>query len=108
VPPWDTQYPSPFMQRYAGRMTKEVVFAQLARFWYETALSAGPSSFGSLKAVADPRRIVFGSDWPYCPDDMADDMIAALGDENMLDAKERTAIERTNALALFPRLAYFS
>ena len=58
-----------------------MVFAQLRRFWYETALAAGPSSFGSLEEVADPQRIVFGSDWPYCPGDMADDMIAALGDE---------------------------
>ena len=32
-------------------------------------------------------------------------MIAALADERMLDAKERTAIERDNALALFPRFA---
>ena len=105
VPPWDTQYPSPFMERYAGKMTKEVVFAQLRRFWYETALAAGPSSFGSLEAVADPQRIVFGSDWPYCPGDMADDMIAALGDDKMLDAKRRAAIERDNALKLFPRFA---
>jgi predicted TIM-barrel fold metal-dependent hydrolase len=105
VPPWDTQYPSPFMDRYAGKMTKEVVFEQLRRFWYETALAAGPSSFGSLKVVADPKQIVFGSDWPYCPGDMADDMIAALGDDKMLDAKRRAAIERDNALKLFPRFA---
>jgi predicted TIM-barrel fold metal-dependent hydrolase len=105
VPPWDTQYPSPFMERHGARMTKEVVFAQLRRFWYETALAAGPSSIGSLEVVADPQRIVFGSDWPYCPGDMADDMIAALGDDNMLDPKRRAAIERDNALKLFPRFA---
>jgi predicted TIM-barrel fold metal-dependent hydrolase len=104
-PPWDTQYPSPFMQRYAGKVTPELVFSQLRRFWYETALAAGPSTLGSLKAVADPAQIVFGSDWPYCPTEMAGDMIAALGDETMLDAKERAAIEQKNALALFPRFA---
>jgi predicted TIM-barrel fold metal-dependent hydrolase len=105
VAPWDSQYPSPFMQRYAGRVTPELVFSQLRRFWYETALAAGPSTMGSLKAVADPTRIVFGSDWPYCPSEMADDMIAALADNTMLDAGERAAIERGNALALFPRFA---
>ena len=105
VPPWDMQYPSPFMQRYAGRVTPQFVYGQVRRFWYETALSAGPSTFGSLKQVADPTRILFGSDWPYCPSEMAGDMIAALGDERMLDATERAAIERTNALALFPRFA---
>jgi len=105
VPPWDTQYPSPFMQRHAGKVTPELVFSQLRRFWYETALAAGPSTYGSLKEIADPSRIVFGSDWPYCPTEMAGDMIASLADQAMLDAKQRAAIERNNALALFPRFA---
>jgi 6-methylsalicylate decarboxylase len=104
-PPWDTQYPSPFMDRYAGKVTPDLVFSQLGRFWYETALAAGPSTFGSLKEIADPARIVFGSDWPYCPTEMCGDMIAALADDAMLDAKQRAAIERNNALALFPRFA---
>jgi predicted TIM-barrel fold metal-dependent hydrolase len=104
-PPWDTQYPSPFMQRYAGKVTPDLVYAQLRKFWYETALAAGPSTLGSLKEVADPKQIVFGSDWPYCPTEMCGDMIAALADDDMLDAKERAAVERNNALALFPRLA---
>src|SRR5208282_3820837 len=105
MPPWDSQYPSPFMQRYAGRVTPELVFSQLRRFWYETALAARPPTMRSLQEVADPTRIVFGSDWPYCPSEMADDMIAALADDTMLDAGERAAIERGNALALFPRFA---
>ena len=105
MPPWDTQYPSPFMQRYAGKVTPELVFSQLGRFWYETALAAGPSTLGSLQEVADPARIVFGSDWPYCPTEMAGDMIAALASAAMLSAGERAAIERGNALALFPRFA---
>ncbi len=105
VPPWDTQYPSPFMQRYAGKVTPKLVFSQLRRFWYETALAAGPSTYGSLKEIADPARIVFGSDWPYCPTEMCGDMIAALANDTMLDAKARAAIERANALTLFPRFA---
>ena len=103
VPPWDAQYPSPFMQRHSGRVTADLVRGQLKRFWYETALAAGPETFGSLKAVANPDRILFGSDWPYCPDDMTEDMIDALGDATMLDRKQRAAIERGNALHLFPR-----
>jgi 6-methylsalicylate decarboxylase len=104
-PPWDTQYPSPFMDHYAGKITPELVYAQLGKFWYETALSAGPSTLGSLKEVADSARIVFGSDWPYCPTEMCGDMIAALDGGGMLDAKERAAVNRTNALALFSRFA---
>jgi 6-methylsalicylate decarboxylase len=104
-PPWDTQYPSPFMDRYAGKVTPELVYSQLGRFWYETALAAGPSTYGSLKEIAEPTQIVFGSDWPYCPTEMCGDMIAALADDAMIDAKQRAAIERNNALALFPRFA---
>ena len=93
------------MQRHAGGVSRDLVLSQLRRFWYETALAAGPQTFGSLKAVAAPDRIMFGSDWPYCPDDMTADMTRALGDESMLDARERAAVERDNAVKLFPRLA---
>lgn len=103
VPPWDAQYPSAFMQRYAGRVTPELVLSQFRRFWYETALAAGPQTFGSLKAVADPQRILFGSDWPYCPDDMTDDMVNSLAANGMIEPAERRAIECANALDLFPR-----
>jgi predicted TIM-barrel fold metal-dependent hydrolase len=103
LPPWNAQYPSPFLQRYAGRMTPELVLSQFRRFWYETAVAAGPQTFASLKLVADPQRILFGTDWPYCADDMTDDMVNALADNDMLDATLRRAIERTNAVSLFPR-----
>lgn len=105
VPPWDKQYPSPFMERHSGSVTAELVLEQMRHFWYETALAAGPQTFGSLKAVADPGRIVFGSDWPYCPDVMTQDMLKALASVNMSDEEERKAVERGNALRLFPRFA---
>jgi predicted TIM-barrel fold metal-dependent hydrolase len=102
-PPWSTLYPSRFLQRHAEHLTPEFVLSQFRRFWYETAVAAGPQVFGSLKVVADPQRILFGTDWPYCADDMTDDMVHALADDTMLDASWRHAIERTNALSLFPR-----
>jgi predicted TIM-barrel fold metal-dependent hydrolase len=105
VSPWDKQYPSPFMQRHGGELTAETVLSDLRRFWYETALAAGPQTFGSLKEVAAPERILFGSDWPYCPDVMTADMIRALTDQSGLDANEVQAIGRGNALRLFPRFA---
>ena len=103
VAPWDTQYPSPFMTRYEGKVTQELILDMYKRFWYETALSAGPQAMGSLLNVADPTHILFGSDWPYCPDDMTGDMIAALNGNSELGAKQLQAIERDNALLLFPR-----
>ena len=103
APPWDEQYPSPFMERHSGRVTVELVLAQMRRFWYDTALAAGPQTFGCLRTVADPGRILFGSDWPYCPDAMTEDMLKALAGVSFSE-KERQAIERDNALSLLPRL----
>jgi len=37
------------------------------RFWYDTALSSTPAAFPSLLSVADPDRILFGSDFPFAP-----------------------------------------
>jgi predicted TIM-barrel fold metal-dependent hydrolase len=38
------------------------VLAYLRRFYYETALSANPFALSSLQELADPSRIVFGSE----------------------------------------------
>jgi predicted TIM-barrel fold metal-dependent hydrolase len=105
VSPFDKQYPSPFMTRHEGKVDQELIFSQLRRFWYDTALSAGPQTFGSLLQVADPERILFGSDWPYCPENMAEDMIHALDSNPLLNKTQLAAIERGNALRLFPRFA---
>jgi predicted TIM-barrel fold metal-dependent hydrolase len=48
--------------------------------------------------------VLFGSDWPYVPESLVDDTVAALA-ESMPDPAARAAIERGNALTLFPRLA---
>ena len=103
--PWDTQYRSPFMDAYAGKVTKDLVLSKIRRFYFDTALSAGPQSLGSLLQVADHDKILFGSDWPYCPEIMATDMIAELENNPLLDEKLKRAISRDNALKLFPRLA---
>jgi predicted TIM-barrel fold metal-dependent hydrolase len=105
APPWDRQYPSPYMERHGGKLTVQTVLSDLGLFWYETALAAGRQTFGSLKEVAAPERILFGSDWPYCPDVMTEDMVGALHDQKGLDEKQVQAIERGNALRLFPRFA---
>lgn len=104
-PPWDTQYPSPFMTRHGKGLTREMVFSELKRFWYETALSAGRQSLATLKEVAAPERILFGSDWPYCPDTMTGDMLEDRLGSGMFTAEQQQAIDRGNALQLFPRFA---
>lgn len=77
----------------------------LRRFWYDTALSSGAGPMRALAAIADPGRIVFGSDWPYGNDDVVVRSQRALHANTDLNPGQRAAIERGNALSLFPRLA---
>jgi hypothetical protein len=49
-------------------------------------------------------RTTFGSDWPFAPTAAGQLFAAGLETYPGLDAGARAAIERTNALALFPRL----
>ncbi|KAK1486359.1 hypothetical protein CTAM01_12240 [Colletotrichum tamarilloi] len=46
----------------------ETAQADFARFYYDTALSSSPTQLGGLLDFADPSHILFGSDFPYCPD----------------------------------------
>jgi|HubBroStandDraft_5_1064220.scaffolds.fasta_scaffold00402_16 predicted TIM-barrel fold metal-dependent hydrolase len=78
--------------------------ARLKHFYFDTALSSG-SAIPALKDFAAPDRILFGSDFPYAPPDVAAYFIEALDANAHLDSAERTAINSGNALALFPRLA---
>lgn len=73
-------------------------------FYFDTALSSTAAALPTLLAFAKPGHITFGSDWPFAP--IAAGKLFAAGLETYpgLDAPTREAIERTNALALFPRL----
>lgn len=75
-----------------------------AGFYFDTALSSSAAALPSLLAFAQPGHVTFGSDWPFAP--IAAGKLFAAGLETYpgLDGPTREAIERTNALALFPRL----
>jgi 6-methylsalicylate decarboxylase len=60
---------------------------------------------GRLLAFAKPGHLTFGSDFPYAPTAAGKLFAAGLETYPGIDAGARAAIERTNALALFPRLA---
>ncbi len=75
-----------------------------ASFYFDTALSSTPAALPSLLAFAKPGHITFGSDWPFAPIELCKMVTAALETYPGLDSQARGAIERTNALALFPRL----
>src|SRR5690606_24809493 len=98
------RYPVPLLVEHGDGFTAEHFMTRLRRFWFDTANAAGPQVLSALAPVADPARVLFGSDWPYVPETLVDDTIAALAG-SVPDRAARTAIERDNALALFPRLA---
>ncbi|MFK0263223.1 amidohydrolase family protein [Streptomyces angustmyceticus] len=84
-------------------MDREALLAGLRRFYFDTALSAGPATLPSLLAFADPTRITFGSDYPHATPEGAAHVTEQL-DAHPLDDAQRAAIERGNAEVLFPRL----
>lgn len=98
------RYPVALIEQNEKSLSADLVLSRLRRFWYDTALSAGPQTFGSLMTVADPTRILFGSDWPYSNESMAKDSIASLSAPGFLSPPQLAAINRGNALQLFARL----
>jgi 6-methylsalicylate decarboxylase len=80
------------------------VLDDFAGFYFDTALSSSPAALPTLLAFAKPGRVTFGSDWPFAPLPASQYFAAGLDAYAGLDDDARAAINRTNALALFPRL----
>lgn len=81
------------------------VLHYLRRLHYDTALSANPHALRSLQELVGPEQVLFGSDFPFAPEQVARASIAGLARYDGFDASARRRIERDNALALLPRLA---
>ena len=80
------------------------MLADLSSFYFDTALTGSPTALPSLMAFAKPGRVLFGSDWPYCPEPTVGTFTDGLDRYAGIDAREHAAINRDNALPLFPRL----
>lgn len=75
-----------------------------AGFYFDTALSSTAAALPSLIAFAKPGHVTFGSDYPFAPIPVAKLFAAGLQTYPALDTGTRAAIDRLNALRLFPRL----
>jgi predicted TIM-barrel fold metal-dependent hydrolase len=85
----------------AARIPKGVAF-ELNKLYYDIVSVAGnPPGMKCLQGVAAPSRLLFGTDFPYYRAEHSVHGLAACE----LTPDERSAIDRGNALALFPRLA---
>ena len=78
------------------------VLPELARLYYDTALSANELSFASLLKLVAPEHVLFGSDYPFAPEATMTATVKGLAGLGLADNILR-GIERENALALFPR-----
>jgi len=84
------------------QLTRAQVFAGLGHFWYDNALSPGEQTFGALDRVARPERILFGTDYPFANPGVIAEAVKTHESGFLPDAR-RAAIDRGNALALFPK-----
>ena len=72
-------------------------------FYYDLAISAGANAIGALRGVTTMNNVLFACDWPFAPDMAVDANIRGF-EALQLTAEERYAIERGNAVKLFPEL----
>lgn len=82
---------------------QEIIHSSLKCLYYDIALSASPHALSSLKQLADPSHILFGSDYPFAPEILTAWTIEGLRNYAAFDEKARLQIERENALKLFPK-----
>ena len=73
---------------------------ELRRFHYDLAQASQPAALSALGTLVEPSQLLFGSDFPYRTAAEHAEALAAHG----FDAADLAAVERENALRLFPRL----
>jgi predicted TIM-barrel fold metal-dependent hydrolase len=96
---------SPMIDKRLKPLSQTEIFALLKRFWYDNALSPGPQTWGCLQNVAALDQIVFGSDWPFANVRVTAEAIKTYEALDAISSAQRSAIDRGNALRLFPELA---
>ena len=83
------------------------VAAYLKRLYYDVAQSSSPLALRALLEVADPSRILFGTDYPSARnvEKVMSDTVAAVRTFNGFDEALRRNVMAGNAQALLPRFA---
>ncbi|WP_345943982.1 amidohydrolase family protein [Streptomyces sp. SID3212] len=81
------------------------VFGALRGFYYDVAGFALPRLLPSLLTLADAERLLYGSDYPFTPDWVAQGLATALANTDVLTSEQQALMQRETAATLFPRLA---
>jgi len=77
----------------------------LQKLYYDTTLSTSETVLAGLRQFVPTSQVLFGSDYPMVPEKVVSVETSMLEASRVLDDATRQAIDRDNALALFPRLA---
>lgn len=85
--------------------TPEGLLSDLRRFYFDTAISAGPAALPSLLAFAAPGHVLYGSDFPMLPEEWATAFDSGLDEYPHWEPEQLHAVNRGNAELLIPRLA---
>jgi 6-methylsalicylate decarboxylase len=64
-----------------------------------------PELLSALLQVADPNRIHYGSDRPFTPIQICEELLSALNNAPLLDEPLRSKVMSGNARHLLPRLS---
>jgi predicted TIM-barrel fold metal-dependent hydrolase len=80
------------------------IFATLRGLYYDLAGFPLPRLLPALQQIADPARILYGSDWPFTPLPIVIRLAQAQDATPLLDDASRRRVLYDNALGLFPRL----
>ena len=94
---------SPMIDARLPQIPPEQIFARLGQFWYDTALCPTPQTMACLAGVARPEQIVFGTDWPFANAEVLAEALELYAVP--IAGLRRGAIDRANALSLFPQFA---
>jgi len=79
--------------------------AHIARFYYDTALSGHHGPLDALRAFVPDSQILFGTDYPYISEDVVARERQGFDAYQGFKGEALQAVERGNAMRLFPRLA---
>jgi aminocarboxymuconate-semialdehyde decarboxylase len=77
--------------------------ATLRRLHFDVAMCGGRHSLASLRLFADPARILVGSDYPFMPESFGATNGRSVARFADFDQAEWAAVNRANAVRLFPR-----
>jgi 6-methylsalicylate decarboxylase len=96
---------SPMIDARLPQMSRQQILTRLGRFWFDIALSPSTQTMECLAGVAAPDRMVFGSDWPFANAKVIAEAVKTYEAVTSLPDRQRIAIDRGNALSLFPQFA---